>query len=44
VIALEREGTSLVIAVIAENAKEKAPAEVRQALETVRTLRTRPPG
>jgi hypothetical protein len=44
VIALEREGTTLVIAVIAENAKEKAPAEVRQALETVRTLRTRPPG
>ena len=44
VIVLEREGTTVVTAVIAENAKEKAPAEVRQALESLRTLRTRPVG
>jgi hypothetical protein len=44
VIVLEREGTAVVTAVIAENAKEKAPAEVKQALESLRTLRTRPVG
>ena len=44
VIVLEREDTTVVTAVIAENAKEKAPAEVRQALESLRTLRTRPVG
>jgi hypothetical protein len=44
VIVLEREGSTVVTAVVAENAKEKAPAEVRQALESLRTLRTRPVG
>jgi hypothetical protein len=44
VIVLEREGATVVTAVIAENAKEKAPEEVEQALEVVRTLRTRPVG
>jgi hypothetical protein len=44
VIVLEREDTTVVTAVIAENAKEKAPAEVRQALESLRTVRTRPVG
>jgi hypothetical protein len=44
VIVLEREGATVVTAVVAENAKEKAPAEVRQALESLRTLRTRPVG
>ena len=44
VIVLERAGATVVTAVIAENAKEKAPAEVRQALESLRTLRTRPVG
>jgi len=44
VIVLEREGVAVVTAVIAENAKEKAPAEVEQALDTLRTLRTRPVG
>jgi hypothetical protein len=44
VVVLEREGTTVVTAVIAENAKEKAPEEVRQALESLRTLRTRPVG
>ncbi len=42
VIVLERDGTTVVTAVVAENAKEKATAEVRQALESLRTLRTRP--
>jgi hypothetical protein len=44
VIVLERPGATVVTAVIAENAREKAPAEVDQALDTVRTLRTRPVG
>jgi len=44
VVVLEREGSTVVTAVIAENAKEKAPAEVRQALDALRTLRTRPVG
>lgn len=44
VIVLEREGTTVVTAVIAENAREKAPGEVKQALESLRTLRTRPVG
>ena len=44
VVVLEREGATVVTAVIAENAKEKAPAEVKQALEALRTLRTRPVG
>jgi len=44
VVVFVREGTTVVTAVIAENAKEKAPAEVHQALETLRTLRTRPVG
>jgi len=43
VIVLRRKGAVLVTAVIAENAKVGAPAEVRQALEVVATLRTRPP-
>jgi hypothetical protein len=42
VIVLVREGSTAVTAVVAENAEEKAPAEVRQALESLRTLRTRP--
>jgi hypothetical protein len=44
VIVLEREGVAVVTAVLAENAKEKAAFEVRQALDTVRTVRTRPVG
>jgi hypothetical protein len=44
VIVLRREGMAVVTAVIAENLDEKAPYEVDQALETVRTLRTRPVG
>jgi hypothetical protein len=44
VVVLEREGVALVTAVIAENAKVGAPAEVVQALEALRTLRTRPVG
>ena len=43
-IVLEREGAAAVTAVIAENAKERAPAEVRQALQALRTVRTRPVG
>jgi hypothetical protein len=42
VVVLEREGAAVVTAVIAENAKEKAPLEVEQALEALRTVRTRP--
>lgn len=44
VVVLEREGTTVVTAVIAENAEETAPAEVKQALDALRTLRTRPVG
>ena len=44
VVVLEREGVAVVTAVIAENANERAPAEVEQALDTLRTLRTRPVG
>jgi hypothetical protein len=43
VFVLEREGRTVVTAVIAENSKEKAPDEVRQAYQALRTLRTRPP-
>ncbi len=43
-VVLEREGATVVTAVIAENAREKAPAEVKQALDSLRTLRTRPVG
>lgn len=43
VIVLRRKGVAVVTAVIAENAKIGAPAELRQALEMVATLRTRPP-
>jgi hypothetical protein len=42
VIVLEREGRTVVTAVIAENSKEKAPDEVRQAYQALRTLRTGP--
>jgi hypothetical protein len=44
VIVLRREGTAVVTAVIAENAKIGARAEVEQALDAVSTLRTRPVG
>jgi hypothetical protein len=44
VIVLKREGMTVVTAVIAENAREKAPFEVDQALEVVGTVRTRPVG
>jgi hypothetical protein len=44
VIVLKREGMTVVTVVIAENAKEKAPSEVDQALDVVRTVRTRPVG
>lgn len=43
VFVLEREGRTVVTAVIAENSKERAPDEVRQAYQALRTLRTRPP-
>lgn len=43
-IVLVREGAAVVTAVIAENAREGAPEEVRQALQALRTLRTRPVG
>jgi hypothetical protein len=42
VIVLEREGRTVVTALIAENSKEKAPDEVRQAYQALRTLRTGP--
>ena len=44
VVALERPGAAVVTAVVAENAERNAGAEAKQALEAVRTLRTRPPG
>jgi hypothetical protein len=44
VVVLEREGVAVVTAVIADNAKERAPAEVRQAVQALRTVRTRPVG
>ena len=44
VIALQREGVAAVTAVIAANAKKAADAEVDQAVEAVRTLRTQPVG
>ena len=44
VIVLVRKGAAVVTAVIAENAERSAAgAEAKQALESVRTLRTRPP-
>ena len=43
VIVLEREGAAVVTAVIADNAEEDTGAEVKQALEAISTLRTRPP-
>ena len=43
-VVLKREGAAVVTAVIAENAKERAPAEVEQALAALRTVRTRPVG
>ena len=42
VVVLKREGAAVVTAVIAENAKAKAPLEVEQALDALRTVRTRP--
>jgi hypothetical protein len=42
VIVLERHGRTVVTAVIAENSKEKASDEVKQAYQALRTLRTRP--
>ena len=44
VIVLRREGVAVITAVIAENAKVGARAEVGQALDSVRTVRTRPVG
>jgi hypothetical protein len=44
VIVFEREGVAVVTALIAENAKVGARAEVDQALEALDTLRTRPVG
>ena len=43
VIVLERAGVAVVTAVIAENAERNVGAELKQALETISTLRTRPP-
>ena len=44
VIVLERKGVAVVTAVIAANAKEqKAKPEARQAQDSIRSLRTRPP-
>ena len=44
VIVLERKGVAVVTAVIAENAQEKtARSEVKQAEESIKSLRTRPP-
>ena len=43
VVVLERDGVAVVTAIIAENAREDAGAEARQALKAVATLRTRPP-
>ena len=43
VIVLERAGVAVVTAVIAENAERNVGAESKQALETISTLRTRPP-
>jgi hypothetical protein len=42
VIALRRKGVAMITAVVAENAKVGAPREVRQALASLRTLRTQP--
>jgi len=42
-IALERDGVATVSAVIFENRELDPGAEVKQALEAIRTLRTRPP-
>ena len=44
VIVLEREGRTVVTAVMAENSKEKAPDEVKQAYQALRSLRTGPVG
>jgi hypothetical protein len=43
-IVLRRKGAVVMTAVIAENSEVKAPAEVDQAIEALRTLRTRPVG
>jgi hypothetical protein len=43
VIVLERKGVAVVTAVIAENSKENAGAEAKQAEQAIKTLRTRPP-
>ncbi|MDQ3729236.1 MAG: hypothetical protein M3355_06560 [Actinomycetota bacterium] len=43
VIALERQGIATVSAVIFENRERDPEAEIKQALEAIRTLRTRPP-
>ena len=43
VVVLERKGAAVITAVVFENAEEDAEAEVKQALGTLRTLRTRPP-
>ncbi len=44
VVVLKREGAAVVTAVIAENAKDRAPREVEQALDSLQTVRTRPVG
>ena len=43
IVVLERKGAAVVTSVIAENAERNAGAEAKQALEAIRTLRTRPP-
>ena len=43
VVVLERKGVAVVTAVIAENSERNAGAESKQALEAIRSLRTRPP-
>ena len=43
VVVLERKGAAVVTATVFENAAQDAEAEVKQALEALETLRTRPP-
>ncbi len=43
VVVLVRKGVAVVTAVIAANATKDSKAEEKQALEAIRTLRTRPP-
>ena len=43
VVVLERKGAAVVTATVFENAAQDAEAEVKQALEVLETLRTRPP-